>query len=769
MKMSSLPTDHRGMTRAPWLWFAGGGGAVTATYLVLPLSAQAILYTLVGLACVVAVGMGLALHRPVRPGPWVLIGAGVLLWVVGDIAYATYDLSGQDVPFPSVADALYLAGYPVLAAGLGVALRRTGVRDSVAWQDAGIGVLAAGVLGWEWLIEPVLTEPDTTWAARAVALSFPALDLLLLLLVLRLVASSRRPERGATALACVLLCYLVSDAAYGVLVVRDEYRTGSLVDLGWLATYVGLGALALHPRMVELTAPKALVPLSSSRLRVRLLGVAALLPPGLLVGQYFLADDVDVLALSVASAAMVALTTARAAGLVRDLEGTAVRLRGREDELERRAMHDELTGLGNRSRLAERLDQELAAGAAFSVALLDLDDFKVVNDTRGHGAGDALLIEVAHRMTGTLRGTDLVARLGGDEFAVVSAAPPAALAERLLTALSTSVLVDGVSLVPRASIGVVAATAGATASDLLRDADIAMYDAKARGGGAATTFRHELSAALVGRHEARRRLEEAVAAEEMTAFLQPIVDLDTHRLVGFEALARWVRADGHAEPPATWLPVAEETGLVVEVDLQVLRAAARHVVGWSGCIPGASCLDLAVNSSGRSLQEPDADERVLEVLREEGLAPSRLVLEVTEAVLIDDAVGPRLQRLREAGVRIAIDDFGTGWSSLAYLRRFPVDVLKLDRSFVGGIGDGPGGEAVPAAVVELARALSLDLVAEGVETPEQHAALQRLGVRTAQGYLFGRPARPEDLEACVRRGRVEGGPVLSAIRLPLQA
>jgi diguanylate cyclase (GGDEF)-like protein len=752
------------MLRTLWARFALLGVLATGAYLALPATAQTVVYSAVGVACFAAILLGLHLHRPTRPAPWLLIATGILLWVLGDLAYSGYELALGEAPFPSLADALYLAGYPALVAAVLVVVRRSGVRDTAAWQDAGIWVLGVVLLSWEWLLEPHLVAADEPLLARAVAVAFPAGDLLLLLLLLRLVGVRTRGPRVYAALAAALSVYLVSDVVYGVQELAGTYESGSAVDLGWLLAYVGIGAIALHPRMVDLTEPLQHEPRGSGRLRLLTLACAALLAPGLLAVQDLVGDQVDALLIAAAAAALFVLVALRGSGLLHDLEVVTAELRGREGELHRRATTDGLTGLAHRTVLTERLEHQVHADGEFCVALLDLDDFKHVNDTRGHEAGDTLLVAVAERLTATLPEQDLVARLGGDEFAVVSASPPQQLVDRLLSCLDRPVEVAGVELSVAASIGVAASDgAHTTGSDLLRNADIAMYVAKTAGRGRAVVHRPEMSADLLSRLETRRSLAEAVELEQFVPWFQPVVDLATHRLVGFEALVRWARPGLPPLAPGSWMPAAEETGLVVDVDAQVLRAAARQLVSWSGTVPGAGALALAVNASGRSLREPDVAQRVLTVLREEGLDPHRLVLEVTEGVLIDEAVGARLQRLREAGVRIALDDFGTGWSSLTYLRRFPVDVLKIDRSFVATVADGEGGRAVPAAVLQLAAALRLEVVAEGIETPEQAAALRELGCTTAQGYLLGRPACADDLAEQVRQGRVPGGPPVTAL------
>ena len=333
-------------------------------------------------------------------------------------------------PFPSWADLLYAAGYPSMTVALLLVLRRSGVRDAVAWQDAGIWTLAASLLAWPWLLEPTATAEGTTLLARVVASAFPVLDLLLMLLLLRLVAGRERPLTFGL-LALALAGYLVSDALYGLQSLAGTYESGSLVDLGWIASYFGIGAIALHPGMLSLTEPVEAPPRARSRLRWVGLAIAAMLAPGMLAAQHLFAEHVDVLVIAVAAAVMFVLTTLRGAAVVHELDRLTQRLRLREHELHRRATTDSLTGLANRSALHERLQADAASGRPTCVALLDLDEFKHVNDTRGHEAGDALLVEVASRLVAGLGPHDLVARLGGDEFAVVSPRSAVQLADHL--------------------------------------------------------------------------------------------------------------------------------------------------------------------------------------------------------------------------------------------------------------------------------------------------------------------------------------------------
>ena len=737
--------------RTGWGRVALAGVVLLSTYLLLPWSVRPVVYGVAGLLCLVSIVVGLRLYRPSRPGPWVLLAVGVALWAVGNVLYSSYTYRGGAVPFPSWADAAYLGAYPVLVCALVMAVGRTPGRDPVAWQDAATWVVGTGLLGWEWLLEPVLESPGSLWT-RSVAAASPLMDVVLLLLLARLLGSRSGPPVVYRALGLSLTCYLVSDVLYGVQSLDGSFQSGGYVDLGWLAAYVGIATTALHPRMVDLAEPRAARARPSSRLRLLSLVAVAVTAPAVMALHDQRTDGGDDLTLLVVGALVLFLLTAwRGAGLLREMDQLTADLRGREAELEQRATRDVLTGLPNRSVLQERLERELASDRDVSVAIIDLDDFKHVNDASGHEVGDALLVQVSRCLVQGLRADELVARLGGDEFAVVSADGADLLGRRIVTALTRCAAPDGPSHLA-ASTGVVSSAAGPqTTTELLRCADLAMYTAKRAGGGRATVYQPSMSSDLLAQLELRRELATALQDGDFTAWLQPVVDLGSRRLLGFEALARWERPGCPAESPGSWLPTAELTGLVVGVDAQVLRSSVRQLVAWTRTVPEAAGLDLAVNASGQSLQEPRLAQRVLQVLAEEGLDPARLVLEVTEGVLLDDAVGDRLQQLRAAGVRIALDDFGTGWSSLDYLRRFPVDMLKIDCSFVAGLGTATAAQALPGAVLQLAAALDLDVVAEGVETTAQAAALLALGCRSAQGFLLGRPAPAADFVDLVRR------------------
>jgi diguanylate cyclase (GGDEF)-like protein/PAS domain S-box-containing protein len=426
-----------------------------------------------------------------------------------------------------------------------------------------------------------------------------------------------------------------------------------------------------------------------------------------------------------------------------------------EAELTRQASHDGLTGLANRTRLRARMERALtvaAPGSTPAVLLIDLDDFKRVNDSLGHAAGDRLLEMVADRLLGATRGSDTVARLGGDEFAVLLGvrAPGeiTLVADRIVAALSSPFEVDGRDIRVSASVGVAVADAGESPDDLLRNADLALYRAKGAGKGRHAAFAPEMHRAAISRLELEAELRWAIANDELLLHYQPIMDLATGRVSSAEALVRWQHPERGLVPPAEFVPLAEATDLVLPLGRWVLQAACRAAAAWP-------CPDVAVsvNVSGRQLQRAGFVEDVADALRAARLAPARLILEVTESVLLADldTALKRLEALRTIGVRVALDDFGTGYSSLAYLQRLPVDVLKIDRAFTADVTAGGKRAALARAVVTLADTLGLRTVAEGIETAAQHAELLALGCEHGQGYLYARPDARRHVRAVPRR------------------
>ena len=426
-----------------------------------------------------------------------------------------------------------------------------------------------------------------------------------------------------------------------------------------------------------------------------------------------------------------------------------------EQQLRHQAFHDGLTGLPNRALFSDRVDHALRRLArhpgSIAVLFVDLDDFKTVNDSLGHEVGDELLREVAGRLERALRDTDTAARFGGDEFAVLledaeaSRAPE--VAARLLEELAPRFNIGRRQLVINASIGVAIAYGRETVTDLLRNADVAMYRAKAAGKGRVVVFRKGMQRAAVNRLRLRADLERGLELKEFILHYQPIVDLRSGEIRGAEALVRWNHPRRGLLPPSQFIGLAEETGLILPLGLWVLHEACQQARVWTESELIHRPLTISVNLSVKQLEHPNLPGEVAEVLRRTRLLPELLTLEITETVLMQDAQATHrtLEKLKAIGVRIVIDDFGTGYSSLNYLRRFPIDGLKIDRSFVSAMESGRDEAALVGSILGLSRALRLHTVAEGIERPEQVTRLRALGAEQGQGYYFARPMPAGDL------------------------
>jgi diguanylate cyclase len=750
-----------------WRYHLGGGCALALAYVYLPFPPLRIA-ALVAL-CLATIAATLAstrLWRPARRLPFHLFAAGEAVgFVAGSLgSSAAVTRAGGSVAAAALTCVAYLIGI----AGYALLIRtRSAGRDHAGLIDATVVSTGVGMLAWVFLASPYSVDDSLPLVERGLSVLYVVLDVLVIALVIRLAIGGRDRTRAYLLMTAGWLVLVAADAGRALLVLLGTYDPSSPVEAGWLVAYALWGAAVLHPSVATLTDPVPAPRIGLTRGRLASLAGASLMAPAILGIQALRGQRIDVPVIVAGCALLFLLVLTRMAELVRLNESTVRELRGTEGvlraslserdalaaQLEHQAFHDSLTDLANRALFNDRVRQALArarrSGGGLAVLFVDLDDFKVVNDSLGHGAGDRLLREVAARLRSCLRDHDTVGRLGGDEFAILAEdadlGTARQLAERVITTLAAPFPLVGGQVTIHASIGIAFDERLALdEAQLLRNADIAMYAAKSRGKGTYEVFQSSMLRSVRDRHDVQAALEGAIERRELVVHYQPIIDLHTGRVAGAEALVRWPRPDRGLVPPAEFIPLAEETGLVVELDRFVLRQACRQVAGW---VADAGPLLLHVNLSAHHLLRNDLAGNVAAALRDSGLPPECLALELTESVLMHDleVAIVRLHELKRLGVGLAIDDFGTGYSSLAYLRQMPIDAVKIDKSFVDGVAGAAEESAVARAIIALATTLHLDTVAEGVERPEQATALAELGCHLAQGYHFSRPVPAADM------------------------
>jgi len=430
-----------------------------------------------------------------------------------------------------------------------------------------------------------------------------------------------------------------------------------------------------------------------------------------------------------------------------------------EDQLTHQALHDPLTKIANRALFQNRVDHALAkltrSNSSLAVLFLDLDNFKAINDSMGHAAGDKLLVSVAERLQDCLRNTDTAARLGGDEFAVLvetvhRSDEAVMIAERIQSVFLQPFSIEGKDVYVGTSIGIAASSARTVNSEeLLRNADLAMYTAKSAGKGHFVVFEAKMHEALMERIELEEDLRRGIDELEFTIHYQPILELGSEDMLGMEALVRWNHPKFGLLSPMKFIPLAEETNLIVPLGEWILGEACRQVQKWRDARNGELNISVTVNISIRQFQQKELVDMVAKALADSGLPAESLILEITESFMMQDTEATilKLQDLKNLGVRLAIDDFGTGYSSLSYLQRFPIDILKIDKSFIDKLGIGTEGNAVARAIIMMGDSLNLKTIAEGIEHPDQIAALQTLGCGAGQGFHFAKPLTKQDMEA----------------------
>ena len=681
---------------------------------------------------------------------WRLLGLAFFSYLGGDVAWLVYELVGQK-PYPSAGDALYLAFYPLMLAGVlrfPGAQRTRGERVRLLLDLAVVAVGGSAVVIYV-VLGPVALQGGSSALQKAFSIAYPVGDMVLLvgiatLLLGRPLACSRLALR---VLAVALLFYVTSDLIFGYITLHSTYQTGDPVDL---LSMVALMLLAIAAAAQQSPEGAEEVPSTEERQRPsRVPYVAVTVGFGLLLFSQRQGSLFPGLILTIAAVLLATLVSVRQFLAQRDLINT-------QRQLSHQSLHDALTGLPNRALALDRAQQMLARArrqqAPIAALFIDLDGFKHVNDTFGHAAGDELLRIVAKRLLTVIRDADTAARLGGDEFVILLDgstldAGPELVAERLLEVLRQPYDVSeelGRALSVTASIGI-AVGINITAGDLLRNADLALYAAKAAGRNHYTLFESNMQSAATDKITLEMDLADALAGEQLFLLYQPTFDLRSQRVIGVEALIRWRHPTRGIVSPEEFIPIAESNGLIIPIGRWVLQEACRQASIWHD---RGHRIGMSVNVSARQLDEDGFIEDVRNALQDTALDPATLTLEITETALMHDtaATAMRLESLKQLGVRIAIDDFGTGYSSLAYLRQFPADALKIDRSFIDGIATSDASAALIHTLVQLGKTLNIQTLAEGIEDQAQLETLQRQHCDQGQGFLFSRPLNVNAIE-----------------------
>jgi diguanylate cyclase (GGDEF)-like protein len=740
--------DGRALAPPGWSVLLAAIPFLAVSYLLLPdeALAHAVVYPVYGILAVLAILVGCKRRRPKRVGSWLLIASGLGFLSLADITYSALVFASPDVAYPSIADLGYLAGYAFVISGmLGLMRGRASGGDRTAIIDAAILAAGAGSMFWIFIIQPTLHSAVDPLAA-SVSLTYPAMDLILLTLSLRVLFTNASRMRYLQFLIAGIALYFISDVMYALAVLGGTYREGDLVDLGWIVGVLLMGVAALHPSVAAAIPVAGPGEAELGPRRLTLLAIAALVAPAIVIFREIKAADDDViLGLVIEWTLLFGLVLTRLAMTVHEL-GVSLHLRRRlQVDLAHQAHHDPLTGLANRLLFESGLGEAMASSSLeTSLIFLDIDDFKTINDTLGHGAGDELLKLVAERLRGSLRGADLASRLGGDEFAILirgcsDAAQALAVAERTIATFRAPFAVGARQLSVRASAGVATGRADSSAASLMRDADVAMYAAKLNGKDQVEAFEPGMHGHVIRSYQLRTELAEAIAADEFVLEYQPAVNLASGIVVGAEALVRWNHPTRGLLPPAQFIPEAEASGLIIGLGNWILRTACIAAASWPRRRDGEATA-VSVNLATSQLLQVDLVAEVAAVLAATGLPAHKLILEVTESALVHlDRARDALVGLRALGVLIALDDFGTGYSSLSYLADLPFDIVKIDRSFIAAIGKGSQVDALLEGIVGLCRALDLVIVAEGIETTAQLERLTALGCPVGQGYLFARP------------------------------
>jgi diguanylate cyclase (GGDEF)-like protein len=743
---------------------------------------------------------------------WGIIALAQLSYTLGDAVWGVLEAVLNLSPFPSAADGFYLAYYPLFLVGVLVLPTRRFSRQEwlETFLDTSIVLAAAGLGFWNYFLGPIaLASNEETWIVQALSLAYPVGDLVMLwaLMVLMYGRSGVKHNRPLYLLMAGIIVMIATDCLFSYQSLQGTYETGNILDVGWSLVYISFGLAgafqAVSTRAAQAGQPSALPAVESQEGKSTWLAYFPYAWIGLAYLLLIHRSDSDLPmsreAITLGVGIVVALVLIRQIGALAENTRLNKRLRQAlnqvqqqtvelidknktlqveiadrklaEQQLSYDALHDALTDLPNRVLFMDRLEHAITytkryEDDPFSVLFLDVDHFKVVNDSLGHSFGDKMLISIGRRLKACVRPSDTVARMGGDEFVLLlentkDLESVKAIAARIQEELALPFLFDGHRLFISASIGIVASVASyANPEDVLRDADIAMYQAKSMGKARSELFDTDLRTQAINRLEMEGDLRRALENQEFQLHYQPILSLAANQIIGFEALCRWNHPTRGLLAPMDFIPIAEETGLIVSLGKWVLLESCGQMKAWQMKYAHQPPLAINVNISGKQFIQPDFVEQVEHALVTSGLSPTSLRLEITETVLIDNAKEATtvFNRLCDLGVQLQIDDFGTGYSAIGYLQHYPVHTIKIDQSFIQGIGSPGKNIDLVHTMVAMAQDLGMEAIAEGVETDAQLEELKKIGCKYAQGYLLSVPLNGPSAESWLEQVSKQGGP-----------
>lgn len=729
---------------------------------------------------------------------WGTIAFATFIYAIADTIWAVLEVGLKEQPFPSIADAFYLAYYPVFLMGVFLMSDKPASTSEQLTKVFDVGIIfVSAILGfWNFLIGPVImSNTSRPLLEQGILLAYPVGDLVLFGALLLIIYNHSDKQDGTPILllAGTLLAMIVTDSIYGYQTLLGTYVSGGLLDIGWIVSFLLAGLAGIS----QLTAiqPKNNIQIPPRQgLSGKLKSIGPYLPFFWFVGAFILlirggltSLPMNFASISAGVGCVIGLVIIRQIitlsvnnKLNAQLQNTLGSLRiqtielGKanlelqteiaerervEEQLSYNALHDAMTGLANRTLFLDRLGQAIEhtkrrTDHAFAVLFIDLDQFKVVNDSLGHLTGDQLLILVAQRLRDCLRSSDTIARFGGDEFEIlldVTVAEKTVLTvtNKIQEAIRSPFRIEEHEIFISASIGVLMSLDGYDhAEDVLRDADLAMYQAKALGKGRSEIFDLNMRTQAFLHLAVENELRMALDNRELQLYYQPILSLESNRLVGFEALLRWHHPMRGILLPEEFLSIAEESGLILPISNWVLNETCSQLKQWHEQFPDMKNLTVNVNISSKQLLQPNFIERVATALDTHKLKAEYLKLEINEAALISNYARANevFTELQNLGVQLQVDNFGKGHSVPGYLHQFPITTIKVDKSFIDGMGKGRGATDFIRAIVSMSRELGVEIIAEGIETGEQLEELKKLLFDFGQGYLFSKPLDVESAE-----------------------